>query len=93
MRLDIYLKLSRLITRRTLAKEFADAGLIKVNGSTAKSSKEISPGDKIEITRYPRILTVEVLALPQAKQISKKDAGFLYRVTSETAMPDPLDLP
>ncbi len=93
MRLDIYLKLSRLIARRTLAKEFSSAGLIKVNGALAKGSKEIAAGDEIEITRFPRILTVKVLDVPNTKQVSKKDASSIYKVISEKQTPDQLDFP
>ncbi|MEZ5346680.1 MAG: RNA-binding S4 domain-containing protein [Pyrinomonadaceae bacterium] len=91
MRLDLYLKLSRLITRRTLAKEFTNAGLVIVNGNVAKSSREVSKGDEITITKYPKILTVEVLQVPNSKQVSKKDAGSMYRVIHEEQMPDQTD--
>ena len=49
MRLDLFLKASRLIARRSLAQKFCDAGLVKVNDLTAKSSREIKVGDEIEI--------------------------------------------
>jgi ribosomal 50S subunit-recycling heat shock protein len=58
MRLDLYLKVSRLIPRRSLAQEFCDAGLIKINGAVAKSSKEVKTGDEIEIHRRNRIQTI-----------------------------------
>lgn len=93
MRLDVYLKLSRLIARRTLAKKFTSAGLIKVNGAVAKSSKEMSVGDEIEITRFPRILTVQVSEVPNTKQVSKKDVTSMYKVISEQKMPDQMDFP
>lgn len=83
MRLDLYLKTSRLIVRRSLAQEFCDAGLIKVNGSTAKSSKEIKIGDEIEIHRRNRQTTLKVLQVPAVKQVSRNDAANLYEITSE----------
>ena len=83
MRLDIFLKLSRLIPRRPLAKKFADAGLICVNGAPAKSSKDIAVGDTIEIDRYDRITKVEVIKVPKTKQTSKKDAAELYRLIED----------
>lgn len=83
MRLDIFLKLSRLIPRRPLAKKFAAAGLIEVNGINAKASRVVSEGDTIKITRHDRIKTVKVLKVPKGKQVSKKEAGGLYEVESE----------
>ena len=61
MRLDLFLKTSRLIPRRSLAQEFCDAGLIKVNGLMAKSSKEIKTGDEMEINRRNRLTILKVL--------------------------------
>jgi ribosomal 50S subunit-recycling heat shock protein len=83
MRLDLFLKSSRLILRRTLAKEFCQKGLVKVNGKTAKSSYSVQSEDEIEIRRHPRITTVKVLKVPAKKQVSKKDAGDLYEIISD----------
>jgi len=83
MRLDLYLKVSRLIQRRTLAQEFCDAGLIEVNGSAAKSGKEIKIGDEIIINRRNRKITVRVVAVPDRKQVSKESAGDLFTVISD----------
>ena len=83
MRLDLFLKVSRLIPRRSLAQEFCDAGLIKVNGFRAKSSKEIKESDEIEILRRNRVMTLKVLKLPAKKQISRSDAADLYEILSE----------
>lgn len=88
MRLDIFLKLSRLIGRRTLAQEFCDAGRIKVNEAVAKSSKEVKTGDLIEISRRNRILTVRVTSVPDKKQVAKADAGDLFEVVSEVTVAD-----
>lgn len=88
MRLDLFLKASRLIPRRSLAQEFCDAGLIKVNGAVAKSSKEIKPDDEIEIKRRNRLTTVKVLEVPAHKQISKQNAADLYDIKSEETVPD-----
>jgi ribosomal 50S subunit-recycling heat shock protein len=91
MRLDMFLKSSRLVPRRSLAQEFCDARLIEVNGLTAKPSKEIGPGDKITIRRRSRITTVEVAALPAGKQVAKNAVAELYRMISdETLSVDPL---
>ena len=83
MRLDLFLKTSRLIVRRSLAQEFCDAGKIKVGGAIAKSSKEIKPNDEIEITRRNRITKLKVLEVPAQKQVSKMGASSLYEIVSE----------
>ena len=83
MRLDLYLKASRLVLRRSLAQEFCDAGLVKVNNLTAKSSRETKPDDEIEIKRRNRILKVRVLQIPKSKQVSKDEASNLYEIISE----------
>jgi ribosomal 50S subunit-recycling heat shock protein len=61
MRLDKYLKVSRIIKRRTVAKEVADKGRIKVNGILAKSSTDLKMNDQIEIQFGNKLLTVKVL--------------------------------
>ena len=88
MRLDLYLKTSRLIPRRSLAQEFCDAGLISVNGSPAKSSKEIKADDVVEIKRRNRVTKILVLEVPATKQVSKNSAGDLYRLLEETVLED-----
>jgi ribosomal 50S subunit-recycling heat shock protein len=84
MRLDLFLKVSRLIPRRSLAQEFCDAGLIDVNGIAAKSGKEIKVGDEITIKRRDRHLKIGVQHVPDTKQVSKQSAGELYEVISES---------
>ena len=86
MRLDLFLKTSRLILRRTLAQKFCDAGLIKVNTLTAKSSREIKTGDEIEIKRHNRLTKVKVLEIPAKKQVSRQDADKLYEVITEEVL-------
>lgn len=83
MRLDLFLKTSRLILRRSLAQEFCDAGLIKVNGATAKSAKEIKENDEIEIRRRNRSSKLKVLQIPAKKQVSRDEAANLYEIVSE----------
>ena len=91
MRIDLFLKISRLIPRRSLAQEFCDKGLIYVNDAVAKSSKEIKAGDVIEIRRRDRISRISVVQIPTAKQISNDSAGELYRLIEERAVEnDPL---
>ena len=86
MRLDVFLKISRLMARRSLAQEFCDAGLISVNGQTAKSSKDLRPGDEIEVRRRDRITRLKILIVPEKKQVAKSDASGLYEILSETAV-------
>ena len=93
MRLDIFLKISRLIPRRSLAQEFCDAGLVKVNDATAKSSKEIKTGDEIEIKRRNRVTKISVEIVPDKKQMSKGDSESLYNVISDDLLPDEDRLP
>ena len=77
MRLDKYLKVSRLIKRRTVANEACDNGRISVNGRVVKASYDVKVGDKIEIALGARTLAVEVLAIAEA--IRKDDAATMYK--------------
>ena len=77
MRLDKYLKVSRLIKRRTVANEACDNGRICVNGRVVKASYEVKIGDKIEITMGPRTVAVEVLQI--AETVRKDDANAMYK--------------
>ena len=92
MRLDQFLKISRLVPRRTLAQQFCDAGLISVNGATAKSSKEVKSGDEIGIMRRDRRTRVRVTAVPEKKQVAKNDASSLYEILEEARTEGDLDL-
>lgn len=77
MRLDKFLKVSRLIKRRTVANEACDAGRVLVNGKAAKASVKIKPGDIIEIQFGTKSVKVEVLALLDTTK--KEEAKDLYR--------------
>lgn len=77
MRLDKYLKVSRLIKRRTVANEACDAGRIWVNGKVAKASVHVKPGDVIEIQFGNRNTKVEVLGVEETYK--KDEARELYR--------------
>jgi len=77
MRLDKYLKISRLIKRRTVANEACDGGRIQVNGKPAKASYDVKIGDIIEIPFGQRLLRVEVLTINE--YASKADAPAMYR--------------
>jgi ribosome-associated heat shock protein Hsp15 len=86
MRLDLFLKSSRLIKSRSVAQEFCDAGLVEVNGTAAKSSKEVKAGDRLAIRRRNRVAEYEIEYVPTQKQVSKEKAAELYRVVSETEL-------
>ncbi len=82
MRLDKYLKVSRLIKRRTVAKNVAQNEKILVNNLAAKPSKEIKVGDLITIEYYNKSVTVKVTSLDI--QIQKEKASEMYEFISET---------
>ena len=77
MRLDKYLKISRLIKRRTVANEACDAGRVLVNGKTAKASLNVKAGDVIEIQFGTRAVKVEVLDIQET--VKKDEAKELYK--------------
>ena len=77
MRLDKYLKVSRLIKRRTVANEACDSGLVQVNGRTAKASCEVKVGDTITLQFGARTVTVEVLSVQEI--VRQAEASAMYR--------------
>ncbi|MGX7199491.1 RNA-binding S4 domain-containing protein [Enterococcus nangangensis] len=83
MRLDKFLKVSRIIKRRTVAKEVADKKRISINGKEAKSSSEVKVGDELEIRFGNKTLVVKVTGL--AESTKKEDATKMYEILRETA--------
>ncbi len=81
MRLDKFLKVSRILKRRALAREAADAGKISVNGREAKPSCRLKEGDLVEITFTSGVLKFRVLALKET--VKKDEAASLYEVVSD----------
>ena len=77
MRLDKFLKVSRLIKRRTVANEACDNGRISVNGRVVKASYDVKVGDRIEISMGARTVDVEVLEV--SDNVRKDDAAGMYR--------------
>ena len=77
MRLDKYLKVSRLIKRRTVANEACDAGRVMINGKTAKAGTDVKVGDVIEIGFGTRNVKVEVLDVQETTR--KEDAKEMFR--------------
>lgn len=82
MRLDKYLKVSRIIKRRPVAKEVADKGRVKVNGVLAKSSTDLKINDEVEIRFGNKLLTVRVLEMKDSTK--KEDAVKMYDIIKET---------
>ncbi|MBF7096930.1 RNA-binding S4 domain-containing protein [Alkalibacter mobilis] len=76
MRLDKFLKVSRLIKRRTLAKEACDKGKIQVNGNVAKAGTELKVGDEIAITLGQKTVKVQVMNLTE--HVKKEEAQDMY---------------
>ncbi|MDW7673999.1 MAG: RNA-binding S4 domain-containing protein [Bacillota bacterium] len=81
MRIDKFLKVSRLIKRRTVAKEACDGGKITVNRRPAKAGTEVESGDMVEISYGSKVVTVKVLETPAA--ISADRAHEIYETISE----------
>lgn len=81
MRLDKYLKVSRLIKRRTLAKEVADQGRITINGVVAKASTDVKVGDELTIRFGNKLVSVVIDSI--AEHARKEDAKEMYRITKE----------
>ena len=81
MRLDKYLKISRLIKRRTVANEACDAGRVFINGKPAKASYDVKVGDVMEIHLGERVLKAEVLSVTEYAK--KEEASSLYRMIEE----------
>ena len=80
MRIDKYLKVSRIIKRRTLANEACDAGRISVNGNVVKASYDVKIGDVIELRFGEKISKFEVLAV--AEHVTKDGAKEMYRTVN-----------
>ena len=78
MRIDKYLKLSRIIKRRTVANEACDAGRVKVGGRTVRASYDVKIGDVIEISFGNKTLKFKVTAVNEV--VKKEDAAALYQI-------------
>lgn len=78
MRLDKYLKVSRIIKRRTVANEACDGGRVSVNGKTARASYDVKIGDIIEINFGTRAVKIEVLSVKET--VKKEESSVLYKI-------------
>ncbi|NLK01102.1 MAG: RNA-binding S4 domain-containing protein [Clostridia bacterium] len=78
MRLDKFLKVSRIVKRRTVAKEICDAGRVKINERPAKAAASVQVGDIISLLRGSKLMQFEILELPERVDASR--AKEIYRV-------------
>lgn len=85
MRIDKFLKVSRVIKRRTVAQEACDGGRIEINGKVAKPSKDVNVGDIVSVTFGNRTMSFEVLSVDEKQ--TKQSAENMYRILA----PDPCD--
>ncbi len=81
MRLDKYLKVSRIIKRRTVANEACDAGRVTVNGKVARASYDVKVGDVMEIAFGERTVKAEILDVSEV--VRKENAAMMYRIIEE----------
>lgn len=81
MRIDKYLKISRIIKRRSVAKEACDMGRVSVNGRTAKAGTEVEPGDIVFIEFGNSSLKFKILSTPEV--IKKENVSSMYEIISE----------
>lgn len=86
MRIDKYLKLTRLIKRRTVAKELLDRDIFYINGRIAKPSTEVKEGDIIKLTLGRHILTIKVKKI--VPYVKKDEADDLYELISDEEVND-----
>ena len=83
MRLDVFLKTSRLCPRRNVAQQLCDAGLVLLNGRTAKSAHTVKAGDEIHLRWRGRLLQVRVALVPASANVSRADSKQMYEVLRE----------
>ncbi|WP_047154285.1 RNA-binding S4 domain-containing protein [Aneurinibacillus tyrosinisolvens] len=85
MRLDKFLKVSRLVKRRTLAKEVCDQGRVTINGQEAKSSTNVKVGDELTVRYGNKLVTVKIEKLLDTTK--KEEAATLYTMINEEFLP------
>lgn len=88
MRLDKYLKVSRIIKRRTVAKEVCDAGRISVNDRPAKAGTNVEVGDRLTISYGGRVTEAEILIVSETMRADQSDT--MYRILSEKRVSEPV---
>jgi len=86
VRLDIFLKTSRLCPRRAVAQQLCDAGFVLLNGRRAKSAHVVKMGDEIILRRRDRETTARVVNVPASLNVSRRDAKQLIEIISERSL-------
>lgn len=89
MRLDKYLKVARILKRRSVSKELADSQRVYVNGRVAKPSTNLELGDEVRVIFGNREITVRVTLIQ--KQVSKAEAGTMFEIIDEKIIPQTID--
>jgi ribosomal 50S subunit-recycling heat shock protein len=84
MRVDIFLKQTRLVKRRSLAKELCDEGAVSLNGHAVRAGRDVGPGDELTLSLRNRRLTVEVVDIP-SRPPSAAHASDFYRIISDAS--------
>jgi ribosomal 50S subunit-recycling heat shock protein len=90
VRLDLFLKTSRLVKRRSLSRELCDAGRVLVNDHKAKPAKKVKGGDRITLKFSTRVIELDILEMPLS--LKKALPDDLYKIRSETRLPKEKDL-
>jgi ribosomal 50S subunit-recycling heat shock protein len=86
MRLDLFLKLSRLCPRRTVAQKLCDAGFVLLNGRPAKPAHEVHAGDEIIIRTTSSEVVARVTSVPASRNVSRRDAKSLVEIVSKSEL-------
>ncbi len=88
MRLDLFLKASRLCLRRAVAQELCDAGAVSINHAPAKSSRVVRINDEITLRRRGQVLKFRVAMLPATRQLARSEASQLYEILGDATEPE-----
>ena len=88
MRLDLFLKVSRLCSGRSQAQKLCEAGLVSINGNPAKSAHSVKPEDEIVMRIRNHLLPVRVERIPTARSVSKAEATSLYTTIFDEELSD-----
>jgi ribosomal 50S subunit-recycling heat shock protein len=83
MRLDLFLKLSRLCPRRTVAQKLCDAGFVLLNGRIAKPAHHANAGDEITIRTTTSEIVARIISVPGSRNVSRRDANSLVEIVSQ----------
>jgi ribosomal 50S subunit-recycling heat shock protein len=86
VRLDLFLKLSRLCPRRSIAQKLCDAGIVFLNGRSAKSGHDVKIGDEIALRKANEHLVARVLNVPASRNVARRDANSLIEIVSKTEL-------